>query len=55
MSWFKKEEPLTVDKAIEFLEQNSEKLDNKKAEKLMIIIAKSSANKITQFRVKDDN
>lgn len=54
--WFKpKEEPLTVEKAIEFLEQNSEKLDNKKAEKLMIIVAKSSANKITHFRVKDDN
>lgn len=52
--WFKqKEEPLTVEKAIEFLEQNSEKLDNKKAEKIMVIVAKSPANKLTSFRVEE--
>lgn len=54
MSWFKpKEEPLTVEKAIKFLEDNSEKLDNRKAEKLMVIVAKSPANKITSFRVEE--
>lgn len=52
--WFKpKEEPLTVEKAIEFLEQNSEKLDNKKAERIMVLVAKSPANKITSFRVEE--
>lgn len=52
--WFKpKEEPLTVEKAIEFLEQNSEKLDNKKAERIMVLVAKSPSNKITSFRVEE--
>lgn len=51
--WFKKEEPMTVEKAIEFLKNNSEKITNEIAESLLVVIIKSPANKVLHFRVEE--
>lgn len=54
--WFKKEEKevLTIEKVIEFLKSNSEKIDNHNAEEILKIIVKSGSNKVIHFRVEDE-
>jgi len=49
--WFKKE--LTMEEVLQFLKDNAEKIDNKTAEKLMVIIARSGANQVTHFRIEE--
>lgn len=52
--WFKKEEELTIDKVIEFLKANTEKIDNRNAEEILKIVIKSGSNKVIHFRIEDE-
>lgn len=49
--WFKKE--ITLEEAIKCLEERQAEIDNRTAERLMVIIIKSGANKVTHFRVEE--
>ena len=51
MWWDKKE--ITLEEAIKCIEDKQTEIDNKIAERLMVIIIKSGANKVTHFRVEE--